>query len=40
MMMRPLVRNGFTLVKMLVIVAMVGLFAGLMLYGVRQSRVR
>ncbi|WP_394838392.1 type II secretion system GspH family protein [Pendulispora brunnea] len=34
------IHNGFTLIKMLVVVAMVGLFAGLALYGVRQSHVR
>ena len=38
--MRRVLRNGFTLVKMLVVVAMVGLLAGLALYGVRQSRVK
>ncbi len=32
--------NGFTLVKMLVVVAMLALIAGLALYGVHQSRVR
>ncbi|WP_394820990.1 prepilin-type N-terminal cleavage/methylation domain-containing protein [Pendulispora albinea] len=36
--MRRVLRNGFTLVKMLVVVAMVGLLAGLALYGVRASR--
>jgi len=32
--------NGFSLLKMLVVVAMVGLFAGLALYGVRQSHIK